>query len=331
MASRHKQKAGTRGNYPRVRAKNVIAKFSNFKAPKELKVLNFYGYKAGMVHVMATNKHKGSALHNQRLAIPATVVEFPSLTVFGVRFYHKPDLAMQVLKEFLFYDKASKRLAFRIKGSDKAKSKGDALKLLTDFYNQNKSIIADVRLVTHTNPDKTTIGQKVPDVLELLLSGTNDQKFEYFTKKLGNGIEVDEVFKDGSFLDARAVTRGFGFEGVIKRFGVRRRSHKAEKGTRKVGSISAWHPPLVMWTAPRPGQMGFHNRTQFSVKMLKALDADKLNHPAGFEGYGVIRNKSVLIAGSIPGHVKRLVTFRDATRTYRDIKHDISEIDSIVF
>lgn len=330
MGRTSKPKAGSLGVYPRKRAKSIIAKFKTFKQPKELKILNFYGYKAGMLHLMAVNKHKGSALLNQRMAIPATVVEFPPITVFGVRFSGKKGKDPFTLKEFLFYDKADKELSRRINGAHRFKAKGDALKKANEYFDANKNSIKDVRLIVHTNPKLTTIGKKRPEVVELILSGNIEEKFNFFKEKLGQNIEVDSVFKENSFLDVRSVTIGKGFQGTIKRYGIKRRSHKAEKGQRKVGSVGPWHPPLIMWTVPMPGQMGFHTRTQYNVKLMKIAKPEEVKGKSGWEGYGMIKNKAIIVAGSIPGPVKRVIAFRDCIRPAKDIKQDIVAIDKLV-
>lgn len=330
MGRTSKPKAGSLAYYPRKRAESITAKFNTFKPSKEMKILNFYGYKAGMLHLMGVNKHKGSPLSNQRLAIPATVVEFPPVTVFGVRFYGKKNNMRNTLKEFLFYDKADKELSRRINGANRAKVKGDTLKKANDFFDEFKDKITDVVLVVHTNPRLTVIGKKKPEVVELAMSGNNNDRFNLFKDKLGKNIEVDEVFKENSFVDVKAVTIGKGFQGAIKRFGIKRRSHKAEKGQRVVGSIGPWHPPLIMWTVPRPGQMGFQNRTQYNIKVMKIAKPEELSNKSGWEGYGVLRNKSVIFAGSIPGPVKRIIVFRDGMRPAKDIKQDIVAIDKIV-
>ena len=330
MGKKSKPRAGSKAYYPRKRAKSIVAKFKTFKPNTGLKLLNFYGYKAGMLHVMATNKHKGSPLQGQTVSIPATIIEFPPLTVFGVKFYSKKGLALNPLKEFLFYDKADKELSRTIKSAGTAKIKGDTLKRANEFFEENKEQIVDIRLVTHTNPKLTTIGKKKPEVLELTLSGANEDKLNFFKEKLGKGLLIEDAFKENEYLDSKGVTIGRGFSGVIKRHNVKRRSHKAEKGQRRVGSIGPWNPSLVMWTVPRPGQHGFHTRTSYNNKLLKIVTPEEVDHKSGWEGYGAIRNQSMIIAGSVPGPVKRLITFRDSMRPLKDIKHDIESVEKII-
>jgi len=60
------------------------------------------------------------------------------------------------------------------------------------------------------------------------------------------------VFKEGQYVDVIAVTKGKGFQGVIKRFHVHRRQHKSEKGVRKVGAIGSRGPGRIFPTNARP-------------------------------------------------------------------------------
>lgn len=334
MGKKSKPRSGSMQYYPRKRAASIIPKFRSIVVPKglkEVKVLNFYGYKVGMLHAMAMNQHKGSPYYNQKVSLPTTVVEVPSITVYGVRFYTKNQGARKVLKDFIFTSKIGKYLERRLVGVNRSKEKGDLLKQALNYFESNKDKVNDVVLIAHAHPDKTTIGKKKPEVLELYLSSTPDEQFGFFKEHLGKDLEFESFAGENAFVDVKGVTIGKGFQGVIKRFGVSRRHHKSEKGVRKVGAIGPWHPPLVMSTVPRPGQMGFHSRIQLSQKVLKLLPQSEINPKSGWEGYGVVKNNAVLVTGSIPGHVKRLVAFRYADRKVKDIKSDVSEVTNIVF
>jgi len=334
MGKKSKPRSGSMQYYPRKRAASIIPKFRSLvstKDQKEVGLLNFYGYKVGMLHVMAINKHKGSPLLNQKVVLPATVVEVPPITVYGVRLYGKNLGAKIVLKDFIFTSKVGKYLERRLTGINKAKEKGDLLKNVLDYFEANKDKIKDVVLIAHTHPEKTTIGKKKPEVLELHLSGNPEEQFEFFKANIGKDMTIDKFAEENSYVDIKGVTIGKGFQGVIKRFGVKRRHHKSEKGVRRVGSIGPWHPATVMSSVPRPGQMGFHNRIQLNQKILKVLPYNEINPKSGWEGYGSIKNNAVLVTGSVPGHVKRLVAFRFAERKPKDVKSDISEITNIVF
>jgi len=65
------------------------------------------------------------------------------------------------------------------------------------------------------------------------------------------------------------VTKGKGFQGVIKRFGVKHLQKKSHRGYRKVGCVGAWHPSRIRWSVPRAGQLGYHHRTEMNKKIYR--------------------------------------------------------------
>ena len=70
-------------------------------------------------------------------------------------------------------------------------------------------------------------------------------------------------------VDVIGVTKGKGFSGVLKRFGVRHLQKKSHRGFRKVGCIGAWHPARIMYTVARAGQLGYHHRTELNKKIYR--------------------------------------------------------------
>jgi large subunit ribosomal protein L3 len=61
--------------------------------------------------------------------------------------------------------------------------------------------------------------------------------------------------------------------------------------------------------------MGYHQRTEFNKRlMFIGTDGTKITPEGGFPGYGLVRNEYVLIKGSVPGPIKRLVRIRHAIR-----------------
>ena len=70
-------------------------------------------------------------------------------------------------------------------------------------------------------------------------------------------------------VDVIGVTRGKGFSGVLKRFGVRHLQKKSHRGFRKVGCIGAWHPARISYTVARAGQLGYHHRTELNKKIYR--------------------------------------------------------------
>ena len=119
-------------------------------------------------------------------------------------------------------------------------------------------------------------------------------------------MSVSEVFNEG-LVDVRGNTRGKGYSGPVKRFGIELRGHKEEKGQRRVGSIGPWHPARVTFRVPRAGQLGFFGRIVYNNKIVAAGNvADKdINIEGGFHKYGKVKNDYLVLAGSIQGARKR--------------------------
>jgi large subunit ribosomal protein L3e len=70
-------------------------------------------------------------------------------------------------------------------------------------------------------------------------------------------------------IDVVGVTKGKGFNGVQRRWGVKKLPRKTHRGLRKVGCIGAWHPARVRFTCPRAGQLGYHHRTEVNKKIYR--------------------------------------------------------------
>ena len=139
-----------------------------------------------------------------------------------------------------------------------------------------------------------------------------------------DSISVDAVFKDGAFLDAHAVTTGKGFQGVVKRFGVKLRSHKSEKGQRRIGTLGPWTPKRTPWWVPMSGQMGYHTRMHYNKQLLKIGEED-VTPQGGLLRYGKLKNKYMLVRGSVAGPKKRLIIFTHAIR-----KHPAEDAPTII-
>jgi large subunit ribosomal protein L3 len=326
MGKRNKPRAGSMAFYPRVRAKNIVAKFRFFgdqQDLKEVKPLCFFGVKAGMITVFAKNAKNKSSSYGQKIAIPATVVEVPELKVVGARFY-KEDTSIHkksAVFDFIVYDKVVKK---RILGNKQKKTLTieDALK--------RKEEADSLRLIVSINLKQTGLGQKKPYLAEVPLSGTYDQQIEYLKSKLNNVINAEEVCAKDDFLDVKGITIGHGYTGPVKRFGIKIQRPKSQQIQRHVGSIGPWHPATVMYTVPRAGQHGFHTRTTFNKRLLMIdKDVSKVVPKSGFKNYGVIKNNYVVIAGNLPGPVKRIVTIRKATRPQRT-NLEVSEVEEIL-
>ena len=144
------------------------------------------------------------------------------------------------------------------------------------------------------------------------------EKLDYVKSILGKDVNVDEVFEPGAYVDVIGVTKGKGWQGVIKRFGIAKQRRKATGRYRHLGNLGAWHPAVVEYTVAQAGQMGFHKRTILNNLLVQVGDAKDLNQKGGLLHYGEVRTKYVIIKGSIPGPKKRMIKLRRALRRAED-------------
>ena len=121
---------------------------------------------------------------------------------------------------------------------------------------------------------------------------------------IGKTVNVNDIFKNGEFIDVVSVTKGKGWAGTIKRFGTARLYHKATQKTRHIGTLGPFTPGKVLFTVPQAGQMGFNYRTEYNKRILKIgkkEEAPAYTPSAGFQNYGKITNEFLMLDGSISG------------------------------
>merc|ERR1711972_691125 len=99
--------------------------------------------------------------------------------------------------------------------------------------------------------------------------GTTQDKVEFIKGQFEKDLKVDQVFGANEVVDVIGVTKGKGFTGVTKRWGVSKLPRKTHRGLRKVGCIGAWHPSKIQYTIPRAGQSGYHHRTERNKKIYR--------------------------------------------------------------
>ena len=86
-----------------------------------------------------------------------------------------------------------------------------------------------------------------------------------------------------------------------------------------------------MFTVARPGQMGYQNRTEHNKKILKISDnLTEVNGKSGFSGYGQVKGKYLVIAGSIPGAAKRCLAIRKSQRPERKAGIWLENVEKIL-
>jgi len=143
--------------------------------------------------------------------------------------------------------------------------------------------------------DKTEKHATKADLGHFKKAGTSAKKkvveFQEFETeyKLGDLITVD-LFSEGEFVDVQGVSKGKGFQGVVKRHGfggVGQATHGQHNRLRAPGSVGASSYPSRVFKGMRmAGRMGGDNVTIQNLRVLKVV-ADK---------------NLLLVKGCVPGH-----------------------------
>src|SRR3989338_218420 len=276
--------------YKRVRAARIYPRVSFYSENNEAKPLMFAGWKAGMTHVKYTDSNSKSPTHGKVVIKAATIIEIPSLLVCGVRFYAGTRTVSEKWMENLpknVQDKAGKQFGAFVEKAD------------------------DARIIVATQPEKSGMKKSMPEVFEIGIGGKGPAKIEYAKSLLGKEISARDIFIPGESISATAVTKGYGYTGPVKRYGIRIQFRKDKQMNRHVGSLGPTTPGKVDWRVPQAGQYGFFNRTDKNKRILLiGNDAAKINANGGLLGYGTVKGDYMLIEGSVPGTKKRLIMLR---------------------
>jgi len=135
-------------------------------------------------------------------------------------------------------------------------------------------------MIGHFDKAKTTPKQKLVEFRD----------FNAVSKNLGDVIRVEELFKEGDSINASGVTKGKGFQGVVRRHGfggVGDRTHGQHNRLRAPGSIGASSFPSRVFKGMRmAGHMGQDNVKVKNLKVVKVFAERNL----------------ILVKGAIPGH-----------------------------
>ncbi|MDI9644952.1 MAG: 50S ribosomal protein L3 [Candidatus Verstraetearchaeota archaeon] len=312
----HKSKSAPRRGslmyYPRVRARRITGRIRTWpKVAGAPRLLGFAGYKVGSTHAIIVDNRQKSPLFGKEVMKAVTVIEVPPMFVYGYRAYVRTSKGLKTLAEVM--TKSLPKYADR------------ALSLSEDYdpapvqasIDANAAEIAEVRVLVLTQPYKAGFGKKTPEILEIKVDGDDIKAvLDYAKSLLGKEVRAKELFQEGQCVDLISVTKGKGFQGAVKRFGVKIQPnwHKHRKGKRVVGSISP-SKPHMMFTIPRPGKMGFHQRTEYNKRILKiGENPSEINVSGGFLHYGIVGSDYLLIEGSVAGPAKRLVRIRYPVR-----------------
>ncbi len=125
-------------------------------------------------------------------------------------------------------------------------------------------------------------------------------EFQGFEKELqtGDKIRVEDVFVEGEFVDVTGISKGKGFQGVVKRHGfggVGQATHGQHNRLRAPGSIGASADPSRVFKGMRmAGHMGNERVTVQNLKVMKIIPEKNL----------------LIVKGSVPGHKKSYVIIK---------------------
>ncbi len=119
--------------------------------------------------------------------------------------------------------------------------------------------------------------------------------------EVGQAVKLDEVFEAGQFLDVRGVSRGRGFQGVVRKykFAGSVQTHGTHEYRRHGGSIGTnMTPGRVKKGMKMPGQMGNVRVSVLNQRVAKVIPEQHL----------------VLVYGGVPGARGTLVELRGAIK-----------------
>jgi large subunit ribosomal protein L3 len=119
--------------------------------------------------------------------------------------------------------------------------------------------------------------------------------------EVGNTVSAADLFKEGEFVDITAKTKGRGYQGVVRRWGMHGfpATHGTHEFFRHGGSIgNREFPGRVFKNRKMAGQYGNEKMTVQNVKIIRVV-ADK---------------NLVLVHGAVPGGTEQLVVLRPAVK-----------------
>jgi len=321
----------------------------------------FMGYKAGMTHIVRELDKPGSRMHKKDVVEAVTIIESPPMVAVGLVGYidtpfglksagtvFAQHLSKSVLRRFYKNWHSSEHNAYTrySKNFNKKNVKHDRRELIDKMM----KVCSTVRLLAHTQIDKVYAGsnkggrQKKAHLMEIQVNGgTIKEKVKFCLRLFEKLVPIDTVFSKNEMIDVIGLTKGHGFQGVVKRWGVTRLPRKTHKGLRKVACIGSWHPSRVSYTVARAGQMGYFHRVHFNKKVYmlgKSLQTEEgklagktefdvtdksINPVGGFPHYGFVTEDFIMIKGPVQGTTKRVVTLRKTIqeKTFRTAKEEV--------
>jgi len=324
--ARRKHSAPRRGSLgvrPRKRASRFVPRVKTWPEidSDEPRPLGFLGYKVGMTHIIMVDDRPGTPTYGKEVFVPVTIIETPPMIPIAARFYEATINGLQTLTEVWTQPPDELQVKRRIKS---LKISEENIEKARRKLENSKDYVARVSLILASQPRLTGgLSKKVPDLVEIKVGGGSvDDRIRYALDALGKSLKISEVFHEGQFIDIIGVTKGKGFQGVVKRFGVKElpKWNKQRKGSRRIGARS---PGIgTISPVPQAGQMGMHRRTEYNKRIVAmrvvsdkpAEEARKILREftpvSAFPHYGLLRTDYIVIRGSVQGTPKRPLVLR---------------------
>ncbi|WP_428326877.1 50S ribosomal protein L3 [Nitrosopumilus sp.] len=310
---RHSPRRGSLAYSPRVRAKSMEARIRAWPKldSEEPKILAHCGFKAGCVQIVSIDDREKVPNAGKQLVSLGTVLVTPPVLILGIRGYSKDHDGLHA--EFDVYaEDIPKNIAKEISLKNKQENA---------IENAEKSLkkIKEIFAIVAVSPSAAGLEQKKPYVFEASVSGGDIPKqFAHVKELLGKEIKIDQIFETGASVDVAAITKGKGWQGVLKRWNVKKKQHKSRKTVREVGSLGPISPQSVMYTVPRAGQFGFHQRVEYDKRIMIMGNTEddklKINPDGGYKHFGLVKGDFIILKGSVPGTYRRLIKLRSQIR-----------------
>ena len=166
----------------------------------------------------------------------------------------------------------------------------------TDGYEAIQIGFEDKRVKLSNKPEQGHVAKANTAPKRFIREFRNVSVAEY---EVGQEVKV-EIFAEGDVVDVTGVTKGKGFQGVIKRHGQSRgpMSH-GSRYHRRPGSMGPVAPNRVFKQKKLPGQTGGTVVTIQNLQIVK-VDAER---------------NLLLVKGNVPGSKKALVTVKTAVKS----------------
>ena len=163
----------------------------------------------------------------------------------------------------------------------------------TDGYNAIQVGFEDKRVKLSNKPEQGHVAKANTAPKRFI------REFRNVEGEVGQEVKV-EIFAEGDVVDVTGVTKGKGFQGVIKRHGQSRgpMAH-GSRYHRRPGSMGPVAPNRVFKQKKLPGQMGGNVVTIQNLEIVK-VDAER---------------NLLLVKGNVPGSKKALVAVKTAVKS----------------